>query len=610
MFRRNASKHDENLQRGLGLIKEFLSKNYMKYIYGLLAIIVADLCTILTPILSGRIVDGIVDTVNGTDNLTSRRLLILCSIFIGIAMIKMLANFFTRLFVLGASFILDFGTRSAMFSKLLELTMNYYNKKSSGEIMALSTNDLSAVTRAMGMGIMHVINTIILLIFSVAYLAIKLNVGLTLAVFIPFPFLIIIISQFGKFIHKRFKKVQESFASLTGKTEETIGGIRVVKSFVQEEHEIANFEKFNEENYQANVALAKVRAVFHPTLSLLSNVTYFILLIFGGLIAMDGQISLGEFIVVNGFLGMLVRPITFIGMIINFLQRGKVSLSRISELLYQKTDIYDGKFNETIKEDKLPDNLRGDIIINNLSFTYEEKKIKALDNISIKLKHGQTLGVIGEVGSGKTTLVNLLTRIFDFEENQGQITIDGYDIKELPLHYLRDNIGYVPQDNFLFSDTISYNVSFAEKQHSKEEIEDAVKKSNVYENIMEFPDKFDTFLGEKGVNVSGGQKQRLCIARALIQKRPIMIFDDCLSAVDVETEKEILANLRDEREGRTCIVIAHRISTIKDSDLIVVLGDGKIIESGTHDELVLLNGEYNKMHRLQLMEELEGGVAS
>ncbi len=610
MSKRNASKYDENLKRGIKLLKEFLSKNYIKYIYGFIAIIFADLCTMLTPILSGRIVDAIVNTTNGLDNLTTRRLLLLCSIFIGIALIKMLANFLTRLFVIGASFVLDFATRSAMFNKLLELTMNYYNKKSTGEVMALSTNDLNAVTRAMGMGIMHIINTIILLLFSATYLIINLNVTLTLAVFIPFPILIIIISQFGKFIHKRFKKVQESFADLTGKTEESIAGIRVVKSFVQEEYEIANFEKFNEKNYQANVALAKIRAIFHPTLSLLSNITYFILLIFGGLIAMDGQISLGEFIVVNGFLGMLVRPITFVGMIINFLQRGKVSVSRISELLYQQTDIYDGKYNKPIKEDKLPDKLRGDIVFNNLSFVYGEKKIKALDNISINLKHGYTLGVIGEVGSGKTTLVNLLTRVFDYEENQGQITIDGYDIRDLPLHYLRDNIGYVPQDNFLFSDTISYNVNFSLKQRSKDEIADAVKKSNVYEDVMEFPDKFDTLLGEKGVNLSGGQKQRLCIARALIQNKPIMIFDDCLSAVDVETEKEILANLRDEREGRTCIVIAHRISTIKDSDLIIVLGDGKIIESGTHDELISLNGEYNKMHRLQLMDELEGGAAS
>jgi len=604
---RNVSKDDENLKNGLSILKEFFSNNYMKYIYGFMAIIVVDLCSIFSPILSGKIIDKIMNTLKGIDNLTSRRLLILCSLFVAIALLKLIANYLTRLFVLGASYILDYGTRNKIFNKLLQLSMNYYNKKSTGEIMALSSNDLGAVTRAMGMGIMHILNTIILFIVSIIYLMVKLNVGLTLAVFVPFPFLVIIISQFGKVIHKRFKKVQESYANMTGKVEETISGIRVVKSFVQEEQEIKNFMEVNNKNYEANVNLVKLQAIFRPTLSLLSNITYFIMLMFGGILAMDGSITLGDFIVVNGFLGMLVRPIAFIGMIINFIQRGKVSISRISELVFQKPDIYDGNYEKTIDYEKLPKNLKGNIKIEHLNFKYNEKEFYTLKDINIEIKHGETIGIVGEVGCGKTTLANLLTRVFDFDNKDGKIYIDGYDIKKLPIKYLRDNISYVPQDNFLFSDSISYNIGFIEKELSQEQIIEAAKKSDIYNDIMEFEDQFDTMLGEKGVNVSGGQKQRLCIARAMIKKAPIMIFDDCLSAVDVETEKNILKNIKEEREGRTCIIIAHRISTIKDANKIIVLSNGEIIESGTHEQLIKFGGAYNKMYKLQLMEDFEEG---
>lgn len=602
---RNASKEDINLKNGLKILKEFFNKYYMKYIYGVTAIIFVSLFAMISPILSGYIVDQIVDSINKIGNLTTRRLLVLCSIFVFIALLNLIANYLTRLFVLGASYIFDYGTRTKLFNKLLQLSLDYYNKKTTGEIMALSSNDLRAVTGALGMGIMHVIKTIILILFSVIYLTVKLNVGLTFAVFIPFPFLVVLVIKFGKIIHKRFKKVQETYAKMTGKVEEVISGIRVIKSFVQEKNEVNNFIKYNQKNYEANVNLAKLQAIFHPTLALLSNVTYFILLIYGGLLAMDGTITLGEFITVNGFLGMLVRPITFIGMIINFIERGKVSISRVSELIYQKPQVYDGKYKNMVNIDKLPKRLNGNIRISNLNYKYQEKNENILENINLEIKEGETLGIIGEIGSGKTTLVNLLIRMFDFDEKNGNIYIDGFDIKTLPLKYLRDNISYVTQDNFLFSDTISYNVSFSEKEHTQDEIIDVTKKSKIHDDINEFKNGYDTLLGEKGVNISGGQKQRLCIARALIQNSPILIFDDCLSAVDVETEKEILKSLKDERVGKTCIIIAHRISTIKDANNIIVLHNGKIVEKGTHEQLITLKGEYNKVYNMQLMEEGE-----
>jgi len=604
---RNVSKTDANLKNGMKLLKGFFQQNYIKYLYGIVAIIFVNIFSMVTPILSGYIVDELVKSIQKIGDLTTRRLLILCSIFVFVALLSLISNYFTRVFILGVSYIFDYETRNKMFNKLLKLSVDYYNKRTTGEIMALSSNDLNAVTRALGMGMMNILRTIVLLIFSITYLTVKLNFSLTFAVFIPFPFIIILVLKFGKIIHKRFRKVQETYANMTGKVEEAVSGIRVIKSFVQEEQEINNFKKVNEENYKANVSLAKLQAIFNPSLSLLSNITYFILLIYGGILTMDGTISIGGFIIVNGFLGMLVRPIRFIGMIINFLERGKVSISRISELIFQKPSIYDGKYGKTLDIKELPKRLKGNIEIKNLSYKYKDKEDNILNNINIEINSGETLGVIGEIGSGKTTLVNLLMRMFDFSEKNGNIFIDGYDIKNLPLKYLRENISYVTQDNFLFSDTISYNVSFCEKDHSIEEIIEATKKSKIHESIEQFKNGYEALLGEKGVNISGGQKQRLCIARALIQQSPIMVFDDCLSAIDLETEREILKALKSERKGRTSIIIAHRISTIKDADKIIVLHNGKILESGTHDQLLKLKGEYSKIYKLQLMESSKEG---
>jgi len=441
------------------------------------------------------------------------------------------------------------------------------------------------------------------------YLTVKISLPLTLAMMIPFPLIIFLITRFSVFIHARFKSVQETFADLSSKTEENISGIRVVKSFVQEEQEKENFGKVNRLNYDANIRLARLNAIFRPSLTFMSTMAFLMILLVGGLLAINGSISLGEFIAANAFIGMLLRPVRFIGMLISHLQRGRVSLVRISELIFEKPDIYDGKFGEAAEE--IPEKLKGNIKFSNLWFRYENSGEEVFKGISTSIKAGQTVAVVGEVGSGKTTVANLLMRIFDTEE-PGMIQIDGYDITDIPIKTLRKNIGYVPQDNFLFSDTIAYNIGFSEDGFSMQEIEDAAKKSRVYGNIIEFPDKFNTMLGEKGVNLSGGQKQRICIARALIKNSPILILDDCLSSVDVETEKEILANLKDVREGRTCIIISHRVSTIKDSDKIIVLKDGVIAEEGSHDELIALGGIYDRMYRMQLIEEMDinGGEAS
>ncbi|MBN2559251.1 MAG: ABC transporter ATP-binding protein [Clostridia bacterium] len=601
-------KQNKNLKKGWGLFIEFIRRHWVRYSFGVLAIVSVNAMSIVTPIITGDIVDMLSDTAAGMESVSLKRLSMLCLVIVGLSFAKLMANFFNRYLIQGASNILEYAMRKRMFNKLIDLSISYFNRKSAGEIMALASNDLRALRHAVGHGIMMLTNALVLLGAGFIYLTVRLSLPLTLAIMIPFPFMLLLINGFSRFIQARFKRVQETFADLSSKVEENISGIRVIKSFVQEEQEIANFRKINESNYDASIKHARVMAIFHPSLSFISTMSYLIMLMAGGLMAMQGAISLGEFVAANTFIGMLIRPISFLGMLINQMQQGKVSLTRIGELIFENPDIFDGKFGTPPIES--PGRLSGRIEFNNLRFKYPEKDGYILDGINTAIAPGTTVALVGEVGSGKTTFANLLMRIFDIEE-KGMITIDGHDITDIPLKALRDNIGYVPQDNFLFSESIAYNIGFSEEGYPMEEIENAARKSNVYGNIMEFPEKFDTMLGEKGVNLSGGQKQRICIARALIKDAPILILDDCLSSVDVETEKEILANLRDVRAGRTCIIISHRVSTIKDADKIIVLENSRIAEEGSHDQLVALGGIYDKMYRMQLIDEIEinGGGA-
>ncbi len=596
------------MKKGWGLFSDFIKNKKFRYMGGITATVTVNLLAIVTPIIIADIVDMINVSTSGGETAVIGRLKILCLILVAVAVGKLVSTFLVRYFILGASLLMEYSMRRKMFNKLLDLSLNYFNRKSAGEIMALSTNDLSSLRMAIGRGIMITTNSLVLLASGFIYLTVKISLPLTIALMIPFPVIILTITKFSTFIHARFKRVQETFSDLNSKTEENISGIRIIKSFVQEEHEKENFARYNMLNYEANINLAKINAIFHPSLSFMSGMAYLIVLMVGGVFAINGNISLGEFIAANSFIGMLLGPIRFIGMLIGHLQRGRVSLARISELIFEKPDIFDGKFNEPRKD--IPGRLQGNISLKNLKFKYHNSDEDVFKGISTEIKAGQTVAIVGEVGSGKTTIANLLMRIFDVE-NPGEIEIDGYDITDIPLKILRENIGYVPQDNFLFSDTISYNIGFSEDGYSMEAIEEAAQKSKVYGNIIDFPDKFNTMLGEKGVNLSGGQKQRICIARALIKNSPILILDDCLSSVDVETEKEILANLKDVRQGRTCIIISHRVSTIKDSDKIIVLKDGLIAEEGSHEQLIALGGIYDRMYRMQLIEEMDvnGGEA-
>lgn len=575
---------------------KYMKKFKFRYIAGIAIVIIVDLLQLITPRLTGDIIDMLGKNTMNTYNLT-----FYAGIIVLVSLLVFILNYFTRVLMQGASNLIDLRIRNDIFRHLTKLSLNFFNRKPVGEIMALAINDVRAAEQALGRGVMQIAQSLILLISSIAIMGKTVNPKLTLAIFLPLPALIIIMSKFGKLIHSRFLKVQESFATITAKATENISGIRVVKSFVQEENESSNFKALNERNYKINMALVKVQGAFSPLITLVSTLSYCISLLYGGNMVLSGTISLGDFVAFNGYIGMLVRPVAFIGMIINFIQRGKASASRVEELLHEKPDVFDDEkaLNNNLEPER---KLKGNIEFRNLTFSYDNMSKPVLKDINLKIEQGKTIAVIGKIGSGKSTIASLLLRLYN-PNSRGQIFIDGTDIMDIPLELLRESIGYVPQDNFLFSAAVKDNINFSPDEKDLEEIQNAAKISQVHDNIMDFPEKYESMVGERGVNLSGGQKQRISIARAIIKDPSILILDDCLSAVDTSTEKRILDGLKAIMKDKTCIFIAHRISTIKDADEIIVLNNGRIVEQGTHEQLIRLKGFYYKIYQRQMLEE-------
>jgi ATP-binding cassette subfamily B protein len=395
-------------------------------------------------------------------------------------------------------------------------------------------------------------------------------------------------------MHKKFTRIQEAISKLTDMVQENFSGIRIVKSFVQEANEYEKFTKENQNNFDANMSLMKTWGTFNPLIELIASISFITLLGVGGTYALFGYISLGDFISFNMYLGNLIWPMMAIGWVINQLQRGLASFERIQNILDQKPEVFDSN----------PENvnsINGDINIRNLTFTYPDTEEPVLRNINLVIKKGQTLGIVGKTGSGKSTLVNLLVRLYNVET--GEITINAHDINRIPLSVLRENIGFVPQDSFLFSTNIAGNINLGLETLDMERVYQSAKDADIYDNIMEFSNKFETIVGERGVTLSGGQKQRASIARALIKDPEILVFDDCLSAVDAKTEAKILMSLKKIMKDKTSIIISHRISAVKDADLIIALDDGEIVESGDHQELLNKKGLYNSIYEKQLIEQ-------
>lgn len=462
--------------------------------------------------------------------------------------------------------------------------------------MAHATNDIHSIRHALGMGIVMFIDSVFLTLLTIVMMVRTTNFRLTIIALFTLPFISVIVRKFGKVIHRRFRQVQEAFSQLTDTTQESFAGIRVIKSFVQEDLVIEEFNKVNRNNFEKNLKLVRVHGIFHPLINYIAAISFFIVIIYGGRLVILDLITLGDFIAFNNYLNLLVWPMMAMGWVINFIQRGIASMERINALLDEKPEIVD-----SVNAKEL-NSVEGKIQFENVYFKYPTSKDYVLKDINFTIEPGQTLAIVGKTGSGKTTIVNLLLRLYDIEK--GSILIDGINIKDIKLKSIRENIGYVPQDNFLFSTSIRDNIGFAfDKAIDEETMIHSSKLAQVYDNIIAFPNQFDTVLGERGVTLSGGQKQRVSIARALAKDSPILILDDSLSAVDTETEELILNGLKSVTNQKTTIIISHRISTVKDADEIIVIDEGEIIERGTHDSLLELNGLYRYLYEKQLLEE-------
>lgn len=571
-------------------LKYFFIEHKWAYMLGVVWLIFVDILQLIMPEILRSFTDGLqANTIGRTEILRYGFYMLI------IGFLLAFFRFLWRIFIIGTSKKLEFELRNKLFSHLLKLSTNYFNKSKTGDLMAHATNDINAVRMALGPGIVMVVDAVFITVIATAMMFFTTDVRLTLLALFPLPFLALASGRFGKIINLRFRKVQESFSSLTETVQENLSGIRVVKTFVQENKEVEKFAKKNQNVFNKQMHLIKIFGVFQPLIMAISSLSYLIVIVYGGTLVINRDISLGDFIAFNSYLALLIWPMMAAGWVVNILQRGSASMARINTILDVEPEIVDRKDAVSLEQP------RGEIRFINTSFKFPDTDEYALENFNLDISPGSTIGIIGRTGSGKSTVASLLLHLFEAQE--GEIQIDGLPIEKIKIESLRKHIGYVDQDSFLFSTTIADNIAFGVNEASREEVERVAKVAQVHDNILDFPEGYETFVGERGVTLSGGQKQRISIARALIKDPQILILDDSLSAVDTDTEEKILSHLKKEMEDKTSILIAHRISTIKDCDKIVVLDDGKILEEGTHDELLKNKSLYYELYQKQLLEE-------
>ena len=589
----------ETPKRGriLGIFKSkyarhFIGKYKWNYLIGILILIFIDIKQTDVPIIVGDSINAI-DARNLPAGFISGQVLRLAII----AAIVFVGRIAWRWFIFGSARKIERDMRDDLYSHLQTLSAGFFQDHKAGEIMAYMTSDIEAVRMVFAVTVMMGMDTLAIGVSTLYKMVTRIDPVLSVVAFIPMILVAVTTTILGGELHRRFTKRQEAFSDLSDYVQEKLGGMKVIKAFVQEGRERRVFDAVNQETQTANIRLAQMEAFMFPFMRMVAGISMALAVGYGGYIAIMGRIDVGQFSSFIMFLNNLIWPMAAIGRIINILTRGSASIERLETVLNAQADICDGP--QAVSQG-IP---QGSVEARDLTFAYPGADKPALEHVSFRLEKGQTLGVVGRTGSGKTTLVNLMMRIFD--PGEGMLYIGGREIHTIPLKDLRQACGYVPQDNFLFSDTISANIAFGDRSKTQAQIEEAAKAACVHDNIVDFAEGYDTLVGERGVSLSGGQKQRIAIARALILDPEILILDDSVSAVDTDTEEKILRHLRETRQGKTNIIIAHRISTLQDADQIIVIDEGHIAESGTHQELLDKNGIYADMYNRQLLEKMK-----
>ena len=553
---------------------------------GIFTLLIVDAMQLLVPQVFERTIDGLASGM-ATDSFLLKMGLAILALYLVMGFFR----FFWRYFVIGSSHRIDRNIRQELYDHLQTLSPQYYDQTKVGDIMAHATNDIKAVRMATGIATIASIDAIFLSLSSVTIM-ILMNWQLTLITMIPLPIIAFMMLKFGKLIHKRFEAVQKAFSTLTEKAQESLSGVRVIKAYGDEETEEEYFSEKAEQCVVQNVKLARIWGLFQPMIGALAMASTAILLGVGGTMVVKGLISLGEFVAFSSYLMMLIWPMIAIGWVVNLLQRGAASMDRLQRIFNTRPDMEDGEKEITPKPA---------VRVEDLTFIYPGTDVEVLKDVSFTLAEGETLGIVGRTGSGKTTLVELLMRLYDPPE--GKVFIGGEEIHTLKLSEIRGLFGYVPQETFLFAMSIAENIAFGAGDVSMDRIKQLTRIVDIDSEIEKFPDAYDTTVGERGVTLSGGQKQRVAIARALAVKPRILVLDDALSSVDTETEAAILSRLQEDISNLTSILIAHRISTIQNADNILVMDDGKIVEQGTHLELLQRDGFYAELYRMQQLEE-------
>ena len=588
----------------LRFIFQYIKRHRLQYILGIITLFIVDIANVFIPKMTGNITDGLKAGNIDWAGIT-HYLLILFLLGLTLAV----GRFLWRYFLFGASRSIEKELRNDMFAHLETMDVEFYNQNKTGDLMTRFTSDLNSIRMAIGMAVICVFDAVVMSAMVIVQMMHYVDVRLTLMAVIPMLFILFGELYYGKVIMGRFKARQEAVSDLTDFVQESFAGIRVIKAFVREKAQRYAFARENQKNLEKNLDIARMQSVVMPLLDVIIGLSSLITLLFGGYLAVNGQISLGRFVAFNQYINMLVWPMLACGEAVNMFSMGGASLKRVKAVFDAEPEVKDPQNgDEGIRAaEEVPvqeHEIVGHIRLAHLTFTHQDSNEPVLNDITLDVPAGTTLAIVSKTGGGKSTLVNLLLHLYNTK--RGMIFIDNRDINDIPLKELRENIAYVPQDNLLFSDTLRSNISFGVEDEDMEEIVAATKAACIHDSIAEFPDGYETIVGERGVTLSGGQKQRSSIARALMKDAPILILDDALSAVDTDTEEQILENLKVNRRGKTTILIAHRVSTIQNADRIMVLEDGKAKEIGNHEELMRQDGIYHGMVEQQQLEAVHG----